>query len=69
MLITEYQFLASYSSELMEIIEDKLSKQVTIRSIFSDSTIIMSERKSSISKINIDKFIENDMLSRKMKKM
>jgi len=58
----------SYSSEFMEIIEDKLSKQISIRSIFSDSTIVTSERESSISKINIDKFIENNTLSRKMKK-
>jgi len=59
---------ASYSSELMKIIEDKLSKQVKIRSIFSDLTIVTSERESSISKINVDKFIENDTLSRRMKK-
>ena len=58
----------SYSSELMEIIEDKLSKQVVISSIFSDSTIVSSERKSSISKMNVEKFIENDTLSRRMKK-
>ena len=58
----------SYSSELMKIIEDKLSTQVSIRSVFSDSAIITSERESSISKINVNKFIENDMLSRKMKK-
>jgi predicted transcriptional regulator len=58
----------SYSPELMEVIEDKLSKQVVISSIFSDSTIVSSERKSSISKMNVEKFIENDTLSRRMKK-
>jgi len=58
----------SYSSELMKIIEDKLSKQVEIISVFSDSTIVTSERESSISKIHVEKFIENDTLSRRMKK-
>ena len=59
---------ASYSSELMKIIEKKLNNKVTINSIFSDSAIITSERKSSISKINVNKFIENGNLVRKMKK-
>ena len=59
---------ASYSQELMEIIENKLSKNIQINSVFSDSTIISSERNSSMSKINVDKFIENGMLIRKMKK-
>jgi predicted transcriptional regulator len=59
---------ASYSSELMEIIKDKLDKNVVINSVFSDSTIVSSERKSSISKINLGKFIENDTLLRRMKK-
>ena len=59
---------ASYSSDLMEIIEEKLGKKVRINSVFSDSTIVTSERKASISKINIDKFIKNDTLSRKMRK-
>ena len=59
---------ASYSSDLMEIIEEKLGKKVTINSIFSDSAIVTSERKASISKLNIDKFIRNNTLSRKMKK-
>lgn len=58
----------SYSSELMKIVEDKLNTQVAISSVFSDSTIVTSERESSISKINMGKFIENDMLSRRMKK-
>ena len=59
---------ASYSSDLMEIIEKKLNKKITINSIFSDSTIVTSERKSSITKINVNKFIENGTLTRKMKK-
>lgn len=59
---------ASYSSELMKVIEDKLNKKVVINSIFSDSAIVSSERKSSISKINVEKFIENDTLVRRMKK-
>ena len=59
---------ASYSSDLMEIIEDKLNKKIIINSIFSDSAIVTSERKSSISKINVNKFIENGTLERRMKK-
>ena len=59
---------ASYSSDLMEIIEEKLGKKVTINSVFSDSAIVTSERKTSISKLNIEKFIKNNTLSRKMKK-
>ena len=58
----------SYASELMEIIEKKLNKKVVINSIFSDSAIVTNERKSSISKINVNKFIENETLVRKMKK-
>jgi len=59
---------ASYSSEIMKIIEEKLNKKVTINSIFSDSAKVTSERKSSISKIHVDKFIENNTLARRMKK-
>ena len=58
----------SYSPELMKVIEEKLNKKVTINSIFSDSAIVTSERENSISKIHVDKFIENDTLVRKMKK-
>jgi predicted transcriptional regulator len=59
---------ASYSPELMGIIEDKLNKKVIINSVFSDSAIVTSERKKSISKINMNKFIEKDTLERRMKK-
>ncbi len=59
---------ASYSSELMTIIEDRLNKKIVINSVFSDLAIVSSERKKSLSKINVDKFIENDTLVRKMKK-
>ena len=59
---------ASYSPEMMKIIEKKLNNKVTINSIFSDSAIVTSERKSSISKINVSKFIEDGNLVRKMKR-
>lgn len=59
---------ASYSSDLMQVIEDKLKNKVTINSVFSDSAIVTSERKKSISKIDMKKFIDESTLVRKMKK-
>ena len=59
---------ASYSKDLMDTIEEKLGKKITINSVFSDSAIVTSERKTSISKLNIEKYIKNNTLSRKMKK-
>lgn len=58
----------SYASDLMEIIKKKLNNKVVINSVFSDETIVSNERKSSISKINISEFIENETLVRRMKK-
>lgn len=58
----------SYTAELMDIIEDKLNKEIVIKSVFSDSAIVTSERKSRITKINVNKFIENETLLRRMKK-
>ena len=54
--------------KMASILRQSFKKEITRNSIFSDSAIVTSERKSSISKINVNKFIENGTLVRKMKK-
>ena len=58
----------TYSSDIMEILYNKLKKNVSAHSIFSDTAVIPEERKISLAKYNFKKYLEKDLLQRKMKK-
>lgn len=58
----------SYEPELMKILQEKMKKKIPISSIFSDSAIITKDRKKSIEGLDMKEFVDNDILSRKMKK-
>jgi len=55
-----------YSKEIIEIVENKLKSGITIKSIFSESTIVPEERKEIFQKKNFQKFILDGNLERKM---
>jgi len=55
-----------YSKEIIETIENKLKSGITIKSIFSESTIVPEERKIIFQKKNFQRFIREGNLERKM---
>lgn len=55
-----------YSKDIIDIVEEKLSKNVKIKSIFSETVIIPDERKEIFEKKNFSKFLKNESLMRKM---
>lgn len=55
-----------YSKEIIETVESKLKSGITIKSIFSESTIVPEERKEIFQKKNFQKFIKEGNLERKM---
>ena len=55
-----------YSKEIIEVVESKLKSGITIKSIFSESTIVPEERKEIFQKKNFQKFIREGNLERKM---
>ena len=57
---------ASYSDDIMKTISEKLQKDVTISSIFSDKPIITNEREEVIKKYGIKKSIQDEKIMRKM---
>ena len=58
----------SYSSDLIEILADKLNGDVKISSIFSDVAVVSEERDKIMREKTFQKFISSDTLRRKMKK-
>ncbi len=55
-----------YSQEIIEIVENKLKSGITIKSIFSESTIVTEDRNEVFQKKNFQKFIRDGNLKRKM---
>lgn len=55
-----------YSKEIIEIVENKLKSNISIRSLFSESTIVPKERDEIFQKKNFQKFIRDGSLERKM---
>jgi len=55
-----------YSKEIIDIVESKLNSGITIKSIFSESTIVPEERKEIFQKKNFQKFVISGNLERKM---
>lgn len=55
-----------YSKEIIDVVEEKLNKKIKIKSIFAENAIIPDERKSVFKIKNFTKFIQDDMLIRKM---
>lgn len=58
----------SYSSDLAEMLIQKLENNVKIYSIFSNMAIVSKERQKVLKEKNFQKFITNDTLKRKMNK-
>lgn len=61
-------FEVPYSPDIIEIISDKLSKGIMIKSIFAEDAIIPKDRKKLYEKHDFKKFIQNNTLERKMVK-
>lgn len=59
---------APYSEKLLKIIDSKLSSKIKISSIFSDSAIVPKDRQELLAKFNFSKFIQDEILQRRMKK-
>ena len=55
-----------YSNDIIDIVEKKLNKDVKIKSIFSESTIIPDEREKVFKEKNFSKFLKNESLIRRM---
>lgn len=58
----------SYTPDLIEPLVAKLKKGVKVNSIFSESAIIPKERKKILDTIDFKKYIEKDLVERRMKK-
>lgn len=56
-----------YSIDIIEVVVAQAKKNVKIRSIFSDSTLIPKDRKDLFEKLGFKKFIEKGTIERKMK--
>ncbi|MGQ0771241.1 MAG: helix-turn-helix transcriptional regulator [Nitrososphaerota archaeon] len=57
-----------YNQDLMKTLVEKLEHNVSIRSIFAESTIVPKERKRILEKTDFKKFTLEGVLERKMKK-
>jgi predicted transcriptional regulator len=55
-----------YSKEIIDVVEEKLSKKIKIHSVFAENIIIPDERKEIFKIKNFTKFIQEDLLVRKM---
>jgi predicted transcriptional regulator len=55
-----------YSKEIIDVVEEKLSKKIKIHSVFAENAIIPEERKKIFKTKNFNKFIKDDLLVRKM---
>ena len=59
---------ASYDPHILDILNKNLENKIPLRSIFSDSTVVTKDRKENIEKFDFEKFLEKDLLKRKMHK-
>jgi predicted transcriptional regulator len=57
-----------YNEKLLKTLEGKLSNNIKISSIFSESAIISKDRQELLCKFNFSKFVKEGLLERKMKK-
>jgi len=57
-----------YNADLLEILENRLSHGIKIKSVFSESSIVPKERQEILCKFDFKKFIKNEVLERKMQK-
>ena len=55
-----------YSKEIIDVVEDKLTKKIQIKSIFTENVIVPEERKTIFELKHFDKFIKEDLLVRRM---
>jgi len=55
-----------YSKEIIDVVEDKLNKKIKIRSVFAVNAIIPEERTSVFKIKNFTKFIQDNLLERRM---
>jgi len=57
-----------YSGDIIDPLVKKLNNEVKVKTIFSDTPVFTEERDEIHAKVNFKKFINNDLLQRKMKK-
>ena len=55
-----------YSKDIIDVVEEKLSKKIKIQTIFAENAIIPKERKTIFKTKNFNKFIKEDLLVRRM---
>jgi len=58
----------SYSSNIIEILVKKIKNKTQVKSVFSSTAIVSSERKNVLEKNGLKKFIQEGMITRRMKK-
>jgi predicted transcriptional regulator len=57
-----------YTKDVIEELVSKLKKEIKVKSIFSESSIIPNERKEVMEKFHLKKYIDEEILERKMLK-
>ena len=57
-----------YSKDIIDVVESKLKSEISIKSIFFEDAIIPEDRKDTFQKKNFQKYIEKEILQRKMAK-
>ena len=55
-----------YSKDIIDIVEEKLNKEIKIQTIFAENAITPEERKTIFKTKNFHKFIKEDLLVRRM---
>jgi len=55
-----------YSKDIINIVEEKLNKNVKIKSVISETAIIPDEREKIFKEKNFSKFLKNESLTRRM---
>ena len=61
-------FEVSYDKDTVDALQSKLQSGVKIQSIFSDSTIVTKNRKTNLEDFDMQKYIEDETLQRRMTK-
>ena len=61
-------FEVQYSSDFMDLIFEKTSSNVLLKTIFAENSVIPDERKKALEKSEIKKLIQDNTIERKMRK-
>lgn len=55
-----------YSDEIIDVIESKLKKNVSVHSVISSGAVVTDDRKNTFEKKNFSKYVKNELLQRRM---